>query len=212
MTLTDIAQRLNQDYRSRCKYSGNLPPAFFITDQKAVPQPEKIIARLPDNTAVIFRDYDHPTRETLGHDLVRACHARDLLFLVAGDRALAEALGADGIHLPEALTQHATEIRAMHPNWLITVACHSLSALKQVESLSIDAALVSPVFPTLSHPETLSGTVPTLGVTGVEAYVTATSLPLYALGGITQENAPQLKDTGLAGLAAIRGFGGENTA
>ncbi|MCK5424926.1 MAG: thiamine phosphate synthase, partial [Emcibacter sp.] len=34
----------------------------------------------------------------------------------------------------------------------------------------------------------------------------ATTLPLYALGGVTNENARQLIGSGVVGIAAIRGF------
>ncbi|MBL4895095.1 MAG: thiamine phosphate synthase [Emcibacter sp.] len=217
MTLTDIAERLNQDYGPQSKKgkkaekAEKLPAAFFITDHTAVPDPEKIIARLSKKCGVIFRDYDHLERKQLGQQLSRACRDRGLIFLVAGDVELAQSLTADGVHLPEGKMAQAKDIHTAHPHWIITAACHSLSALKQAEGLPLDAALIAPVFPTLSHPETLSGASTTLGITGVQDMVAATDLPLYALGGITKENAGQLIGSGIVGLAAIRGFEGEET-
>ena len=211
MTLTDMAERLNQDYGPQDKKAGKLPAAFFITDHTAVPDPEKIIARLSKKCGVIFRDYDHTERQKLGQKLSRACRDRGLIFLVAGDEELAQNLAADGIHLPEGKMAQAREIRAAHPDWIITAACHNLSALRRAENLPLDAALIAPVFPTLSHPETLSSASETLGITGLREMVTSTDLPLYALGGIAKENARQLMGTGIVGIAAIRGFEGEDT-
>ena len=37
-----------------------------ITDQQAQPYPEKVIDNLPQNAAVILRDYDHDNRGELG--------------------------------------------------------------------------------------------------------------------------------------------------
>jgi len=202
MTLTDMAERLNRDFRQR----GDLPAAFFITDQKAIPEPERIIEGLPKNCAVIFRDYDYPDRKNLGQSLRKLCNKKSLLFLVAGDENLAANLNAGGLHLPEALMRNANNIRKRHPRWLITASCHHLTTLKEAENISLDAGLISPVFPTYSHPETYTGKQATLGPSGVRQMTAATTLPLYALGGITRENARQLIGSGIAGIAAIRGF------
>ncbi|MBL4894585.1 MAG: thiamine phosphate synthase [Emcibacter sp.] len=211
MTLTDMAERLNQDYGPQDKKAGKLPAAFFITDHTAVPDPERIIARLSNKCGVIFRDYEQPERQKLGQKLSQACRDQGLIFLVAGDEKLAQSLAADGIHLPESKMAQAREMRAAHPDWIITTACHNPSALQRAENLPLNAALISPVFPTLSHPETLSGASTTLGITAVRDMVAATDLPLYALGGITKENARQLIGTGIVGIAAIRGFEDEKT-
>jgi len=202
MTLADIAKRLNQDHDAGAK----LPPVIFITDHQAVPDPEKVIAGLAAGSAVIFRDYAHPLRAELGAALVRCCRAGGIRFLVAGDAALAANLAADGLHLPERMMREALPSRAAHPYWLITVSCHDSAAITQAEKLPVDAALIAPIFPTDSHPETYSGQQATLGLHGARDLVKQTILPLYALGGITSDNAPQLIGSGLAGLAAIRGF------
>jgi len=207
-TLTDIARRLNDDYGQGCRQGQGslLPSSFFITDEKAIPQPEKIIATLPRGFAVILRDYDSPQRAALGTRLSELCRAGGLKFLVAGDVSLASFLKADGIHLAEHVRHQATSIRERYPDWLITASCHSQESLKGAEGMPLDAALVSPVFPTSSHPETLSGEKDVLGWEKLREMVSTTTFPLYALGGITGDNAHKLVGLGLAGLAAIRGF------
>lgn len=203
-TLSDIAVGLNQDYDPDER--GLLPAGIFMTDYHAVPAPEQVITQLPKGFAVIFRDYHHPEREILARSLRQLCHQREVLFLVAGDAALAEKLGADGVHLPEYQMAQAERIRDNQLDWLITVACHDSAAVQKAAGLDIDAGLIAPVFVTDSHPETHSGAQTTLGLSGVRAMVRAADLPLYALGGITKDNARQLMGTGVAGIAAIRGF------
>ena len=200
MTLTDIAKWLNEDH-------GQLPPVIFITDQQAVPYPEKIILGLPQGSAVILRDYDHPARAELGVAVAAVCRENNITFLVAGDLGLAEILAADGVHLPQRLMAQARDIRASHPNWVITVSCHDYASVMSAGKLPIDAGLIAPVFATHSHPETFSGQSETLGLKGVRKLVEAVKLPLYALGGVTNKNARQLIGSGLVGIAAIRGFG-----
>lgn len=201
-TITDIAITLNQLHEAGDQF----PPAFFMTDHEAVANPERIIAKLPKNFAVIFRDYNHPEREDMGRHLRMLCQEKGMMFLVAGDLVLAETLDADGMHLPEKLMRKSIIIRARHPKWLITAACHDGAALRTAEKLPIDAGLIAPVFPTQSHPETISGKHRILGLSGVLDMVSQTGLPLYALGGITDINADELIGSGLMGIAAIRGF------
>ena len=199
MTLTDIAKGLNRDY-------GHLPPLFFITDQQAVPTPETVISRLPKGSAVILRDYDHPEREELGAALAMLCRDRGIIFLVARDIDLAIKLAADGVHLPEGCMDRGANIRASYSHWLITASCHSLAAVLRAKNIAVDMGLIAPVFPTHSHPKTFSGQETTLGISGVRDLTAATTLPLYALGGVTNENARQLIGSGVVGIAAIRGF------
>lgn len=199
MTLTDIAKRLNKDH-------GHLPSVFFITDQQAVPSPDKIIKGLSRGSAVILRDYNHRNREKLGAELRKICQEKGIIFLVAGDADLAVELSADGVHLPEGLMEQAVDIRNLQPQWIITASCHDHAAVVRAASLPINAGLIAPVFPTYSHPSTYSGQRPTLGLSGVRDLVAATTLPLYALGGITDKNARQLIGSGVVGIAAIRGF------
>ncbi|NOZ41725.1 MAG: thiamine phosphate synthase [Alphaproteobacteria bacterium] len=205
-TLAEIAAGLNRDHSRTYGQRGKLPQAFFITDQQAVARPQTVIATLPMGCAVIFRDYDHPAREKLGAALSLSCAKRGVPFLVAGDEPLATALQADGIHLPEAQMDQVVKIRAAHPRWIITLSCHDPDAVCRAADLPVDAGLIAPVFPTLSHPETGTGAAATLGLAGVTAMVRQTTLPLFALGGIGPENIHQLIGLGLAGIAAIRGF------
>ncbi len=201
MTLADMARCLNQDYKTNRRTDKKYPAAFFITDQNAVPEPEKVITLLPDYCAVIFRDYDHPLREKAGRKLSETCRKKGLPFLVARDIALAEELLADGIHLPQGLMHQAPQIRAKYPHWLITAACHDMASVLDANDLPLDAVLIAPVFPTLSHPGTRN-----LGLPMVRKMTASTLIPLYALGGVTCENAGDLVGSGVAGIAAIRGF------
>jgi len=119
---------------------------------------------------------------------------------------LASGLDADGIHLPEAMMDQVSQIRQDHPDRIITTSCHNPDSVRRAASLPLDAILIAPVFPTQSHPETVSGAQATLGLSGVLNMTSQTTLPLYGLGGITVANADDLMVTGLAGIAAIRGF------
>ena len=89
-------------------------------------------------------------------------------------------------------------IKRRAPQLRVTVAAHSLPALIRARAAGADAALLSPVFPTESHPG-----APTLGAHRFARLARAAGLPVYALGGVNVENAARLRGSGAFGIAAI---------
>jgi thiamine-phosphate pyrophosphorylase len=113
--------------------------------------------------------------------------------IVAGDPLLAAGLGADGFHLPEARAGEIAYWRARMPAMFVTTSAHSLRALMHNRA---DAVLLSPIFPTASHPERTA-------LTAVRANLIArhSGVPVYALGGVDARNVGLLH--GFQGVAAI---------
>ncbi|MEN3952274.1 thiamine phosphate synthase [Iodidimonas sp. SYSU 1G8] len=175
-----------------------LPPLWFMTDARRVPDPIAAAGALPRGAGVILRDYDAPGRADLATRLVRLSRKRGLLVLVAGDVSLAEAVGADGVHLPQWLIPRAGMIRRRHPRWLLTAAAHDRKALRRAASAGAHAAFVSPVFSTASHPG-----APYLGPAKLSALVRGSGIPVYALGGVDTESVRRLRGMGVAGVGVI---------
>ena len=178
-----------------------LPPLIFITEQQRQPHPEVIASTLPRGSAVLFRDYGLPDRKLLGKKLKALCQKKRLIFLVAGDGGLAYNLSANGIHLSEIHIPNVPYWRARHPNWLITVAAHSESALHRAARAGAHAALLSPIFKTQSHPEAKP-----LGTNRLRRLVASCPMPIYALGGINMRSQQLLRNIKLCGLAGISSF------
>lgn len=176
----------------------NLPALWLMTDAARLPAPQKAIAALPQDAGVIFRHYTLADRAALGAELRALCARRRLPFLVAGDLRLALALRADGVHLPEMQARQAGAIKRRAPQLWVTVAAHSLPALRRAQAAGADAALLSPIFPTQSHP---GGAI--IGPHRFARLVGAIALPVYALGGVNEENAARLNASGAFGIAAI---------
>lgn len=199
--LAEISQELNR--QSGWK---DLPDLIFITDQKAQPLPESVIEKLPQGAMVIFRDYDHDQRAELASALRYICKSKDIKFLVAGDLTLALMVDADGIHLPEHMIDEATAIRRAHPKFFITASCHANTVMGKIPKLEIDAILLAPIFATSSHPETMNDLSLTIGPNKLKLICENIRMPVYALGGVNDTTAEKLLGTGVAGIAAIRGF------
>jgi thiamine-phosphate pyrophosphorylase len=180
-----------------------LPPLWFMTDRARVADPLAVAARLPKGAGVILRDYDAPDRASIAAALADVCRRRSLLFLVAGDERLAAEAGADGVHLPEWQAGKIAAVKDRHPLWLVTAAAHGFVALRRTAMGGADAAFLSPVFPTKSHPG-----APHLGAVRFAALVRSADMPVYALGGVDAENVARLRPAGIAGIAAIGAVSG----
>jgi thiamine-phosphate pyrophosphorylase len=172
-----------------------------MTDEKRLPDPVAAARALPKGAAIILRHTDAKDRARLAEDLAKLARERRLLLLIAGDPALAARSGADGLHLPETRLREARHWKALHPSWLITVAAHSEAALAAAARSGADAALLAPVFVTLSHLERAS-----LGVARLRLMAARARLPVYALGGIGAANIVRLAGARLAGVAAVEGL------
>jgi thiamine-phosphate pyrophosphorylase len=133
--------------------------------------------------------------------LQAACRAGGLVLLIGQDEGLALKAGADGVHLPERRLSTAAGLRRRHPDWLVTSAAHSASAIRKARSVGLDAVLVSAVFasrsPSAGRP---------LGVMRLAALAGSAGLPVIALGGVSARTAPQLIGTPVSGIAAVDGF------
>jgi thiamine-phosphate pyrophosphorylase len=170
-----------------------LPALVMMTDDERLTDPLGAARALPRGSMVIVRARQPERRKRLAGAMMTIARERGLFVLIASDAALALACGADGVHLPEARLGEAASLRARH-RLIVTGAAHSLSALRKTAWL--DAAILSPVFATASHPGHA-----TLTPVRAALIARAARLPVYALGGITPANAGRL--SGFSGIAAI---------
>lgn len=156
-----------------------------MTDDDRLADPLAAARALPKGSMVIVRSRDAGRRAAL----LKAIGAiGDRVILVADDPALA--CRADGLHLPRRRAGEAAHWRARFPRWMITASAHG------APMPDVDAALLSPVFPTASHP---GG--PALSPVRANMIAAQSRVPVYALGGVTAHNARLLR--GFVGIAAI---------
>jgi thiamine-phosphate pyrophosphorylase len=195
MTLASLARRLNREAGAE-----HLPPLILMTDDVRLPDPVPAVRTLPPGSGVILRHYGSPDRAALARALLPLCRAREIVLLVAGDPALAAAIGADGLHLPEAMVRPMAGhvLPFQRRGWIVTAAAHTPDALRRAARAGADAALLAPVFATASHPD-----VRPIGALRFAAWCRAATLPVYALGGIDAVTGRRLLNSGAAGIAGI---------
>ena len=197
-TLWEVARVLARDAAkvSRAPTSPALPPLLFFTDPARTPRPWETAARLPAGAAVVFRHFGQAEAGETALRLREVTAEGGVRLLIGLDADLAEAVGADGLHLPECALDQALTLSEAHPDWLITGAAHAGSPL---DALHLHARVLSPVFPASGAS---SGTAP-LGLAGFQALAASTPCPVYALGGVDAKNARGLIGSGACGLAGV---------
>jgi thiamine-phosphate pyrophosphorylase len=118
----------------------------------------------------------------------------------AGAAEAARTVGAAGIHLPGRWM--AEQVGMARIAGTVSVGCHSIGEVAVARAAGADMALLSPIFPTESHPEARP-----LGLDALRAASqTAGKMPVFALGGVNAANAASCIEAGAAGVAGIRTF------
>ena len=197
MTISSIARRLN--FASSAP--SLLPAVILVTDEARLADPLSVIETLPRGTGVLLRHYGVPHRAELARKTAALCRRQNLALLLAGDPELAFAVNADGLHLPEFLVQNPPP-KAL--TWrhrrgkILTAAAHNPGALFRAADIGADAALLSPVNLTKSHPERTA-----IGILRFASWARAVPTPVYAMGGISEKNARRLSNTGAIGIAGV---------
>jgi thiamine-phosphate pyrophosphorylase len=123
---------------------------------------------------------------------------------------VAIAARAHGVHLtaaPGELT--AAQVRSLYlaaglPPPIITVSCHTLAEVERATRAQADAIVFAPVF---EKPLPDQAALPGSGLDQLRsACAAAHPTWVYALGGVTQANAPACLAAGASGIAGIRLF------
>ena len=123
---------------------------------------------------------------------------------------IAIATAAHGVHLSatrgELAPAHVRQLYAAAslPPPVITTSCHTLAEVSRARDHRVDGILFAPVFGKI-----IAGEIVTSGQ-GLDqlraACTAAAPTPVYALGGVTLENAPSCLQAGAIGIAGIRLF------
>lgn len=179
---------------ARC-YSDAMPPRhplpkiWLLSDARNDAALERALKRLPRGSGLIFRHYhlDPVERRARFKALQRHARHHGHRIVLSGSVAQARCWGADGAYGADL---------SRGPALLRLVTVHSLRELRRARRA--DAVLLSPVFPTRSHP---GGKV--LGPLRWKALAARSPVPVIALGGMNPRRAQRLKAQHWAGIDAF---------
>ncbi len=161
-----------------------IPRLWLMTDPRLGDSLWNALERLPRGSGVIFRHYQLPLaeRRALFARVLKVARRRGLLLLRAGAAPMRGEMGT-----------HARRGRGF-TTWPVHSRREALAAVRA----GADALLVSPVFPTRSHPG-----APVLGPVRFGLLVRGLDVPVIALGGMNANNTRRLRSLGIHGWAAI---------
>lgn len=170
-----------------------------------------------------LREKDLPPRDLI--DLAReildvfAEHDGSRPMLLTNSRAdVAIACRADGVHLTSSEGELTpAQVRTLYasaglPAAKTSISCHTVAEVNHARTLAPSLILFGPVFEkVVSDPATLHTTEALIsGGIGLNllrtACAAAAPIPILALGGVTEANAPDCLEAGAAGIAGIRLF------
>jgi len=174
-----------------------VPPLLFFTDPDRTPRPWEVAARMPAGSGVVYRAFGAADAHGTAQRLRAVTKNRGIKLLIGRDADLAQAVGADGVHLPERALSAAYALSGRRPGWILTGAVHSVEA--GLAARDVDAVVLSPIFPAGGA----SAVRPALGAQTLSDV--ARFRAVIALGGITADNAGMLMGTGVSGIAAVSG-------
>ena len=188
---------------------------YYITDRRQFPgdseeQERRLLEKIRECAArgvdyIQLREKDLSTRalEALARKAMAALDGSRTRLLINSRTDVALACGAHGVHLP-GNDLPASEVRAI---WMrtrpeapvIAVSAHSRAEVEYAESHGADFAVFAPVFEK-------TGIRNIRGLEELEQVCRRSGMPVFALGGVTLENARLCLEAGAAGIAGIRLF------
>ena len=172
---------------ARC-YSGPvprkkpLPTIWLLSDARSDAGLDAALRKLPRGSGLVFRHYhlSESQRRARFDQVARLARARGHVVALAGSKAQARRWGADLAYGPRG----------------DLVPVHSLSEIGRAGRAV--AVLLSPVFPTRSHPG-----APGLGPLRFRLLAARAQMPVIALGGMNARSARRLKWPRWAGIDAF---------
>ncbi len=122
-------------------------------------------------------------------------------FVINDHAEIAEAIGADGVHVGQD-DQSVARARALGGGkCLVGKSTHSLEQAIQAEREGADYIGWGPLFPTPTKPEYVP-----IGLEGIEAVHAAVSIPIFCIGGIKLENLPEVMAAGARRVVIVSGL------
>ncbi len=211
------------------------PKLYYITNRHAFPGDEparqqQLLQKIAEATRagvdyIQLREKDLPSRDLgqLASQAVKVLQRVPLetrnqkletKLLINSRTDIALAVGADGVHLRSGDISPA-EVRAIQSaasrNWgeetrnlIVGVSCRSAEDIRRAAREGATLAVLAPIFGKVTQ----GRDAPQIQPLGTDALKAAcqSSLPVFALGGVTLANAQACLDAGAKGIAGIRLF------
>lgn len=138
-------------------------------------------------------------------DLQALCREYGVPFVVNDNVDIAVAMDADGVHVGQSDMEAGNVREKLGKDKIIGVSAQTVEQAVLAEQRGADYLGVGAVFPTGSKDDADEVSFETL-----KAICEAVSIPVIAIGGITQQNVSQLAGSGICGIAVISAIYGQS--
>jgi len=183
----------------------NLPPLYLITNRHHTlhrPLLQILKEALQAGVRLIqLREKDVSTRRlvALANEALTLTRDYDATLMINDRLDIVQAIGADGVHLRSNSLPVRAARRLLGPHKLIGVSCHSVQEILQAETEDANFAVLGPIYPTPSKQRY----GPPLGVHVLQEACRVCHIPIYAIGGITDQRVSTVKEAGAHGVAIL---------
>ncbi|MCD7825382.1 MAG: thiamine phosphate synthase [Clostridiaceae bacterium] len=146
---------------------------------------------------IVLREKDLPAKEyeVLAERFLLLCGKYHVLPVLHQNVDVAERLGACALHLP---LPEAQRLKPEKKTFRMGVSVHSVSQLEEAQKCGADYVFFGHVFPT----DCKKGAAPR-GLSQLKEICGRASVPVYAIGGISPENALQAVALGADGVCVM---------
>jgi thiamine-monophosphate kinase len=127
------------------------------------------------------------------------CKCNAVPFIINDNILLAKAVSADGVHLGQEDEDPTIAKRIMGPQSIVGKSVSNMDELHHTDLSSCDYIGTGPVFST----QTKRDAKQVIGLSGLKTVVTASPVPVVAIGGIDETTAASCIKQGAAGVAVI---------
>lgn len=135
----------------------------------------------------------------LGQQLMHLCRQHNVPFIIDDDVALAQQLGADGVHVGQDDEKIQQVIAQVGSQMMIGYSCSTEAEVQRANHLGVDYVGSGPVYPTMSKADA----DPVIGVDGLTKLVETSWHPIVAIGGIAEDNLQHVAGSQCSGVATI---------
>ncbi len=152
-------------------------------------------------TCVQLREKNCPIRDFIeqANSIKAYLRAHDIPLIINDRLDVAQAVGADGVHLGQSDMPLNVAREILKDSMMIGISAESLGDAIEAEKGGADYIGVSPIYAT----PTKTDTAPPFGLEGLREIRNAVRIPLVAIGGLTKDNAGEVIKHGADGVAVV---------
>jgi len=176
---------------------------YFITEEDVPgfpPIQQVKIAIRAGATIIQYRNKSFSSRFFEDVAAIRnICKCNTVPFIINDNILLARAVSADGVHLGQEDEDPTLARRILGPQSIVGISVSNMDELHHTDLSDCDYIGAGPVFST----QTKKDAKEVIGLSGLRAVVTASPVPVVAIGGIDDTTTASCIEQGAAGVAVI---------